>query len=96
MKKTKKRIIIAVCVFIFVLTVVFPLIVTAVIYNKNFDIRYETKSWDKWSVDDFNGLKRDGYSFKSNKGQTLIGYKYYKDGVDAPKAVIVMAHGLRK
>jgi len=78
---------------ILAVAVVLPLIVAAVIYDKNFDIRFETKSWDKWSVDGFDGLKRDEFSFKSNKGQTLIGYKYYKESAEAPKAVIVMAHG---
>jgi len=96
MKKTKspKRIIIAICVIFFTVTVVLPVIVTAVIYKINFNTRYETYSWLKRSVDDFGGLKRDRYSFQSNKGQTLIGYKYYKDSADTPKAVIVTAHGL--
>ena len=42
---------------------------------------------------EFEGLNRERYSFISNNGQTLVGYKYYKKS-ETSKGVVVIAHGL--
>lgn len=62
------------------------------VYNQFFGIRYETYEPLAWSVEDFDGLMRDKYTFESDKGQTLTGYKYYKDGTEI-KGLVVIAHG---
>ena len=64
------------------------------VYKQNFCIRCETYEPYKYSVEDFEGLSRTRYEFKSNKGQTLVGYMYYSDSApEDKKAIVVMAHG---
>lgn len=64
------------------------------VYKQNFCVRCETYEPYKYSVDDFEGLSRTRYEFKSNKGQTLVGYMYYSDSApEDKKAIVVMAHG---
>lgn len=63
-----------------------------IIYNDNFNVRFETAEWLKYSVSDFEGLKMEECTFASNNGQRLAGYKYSKDGQPI-KGVAVLAHG---
>lgn len=62
------------------------------IYNDNFGKRFATYEPWAWSMDDFDGLSRDKYTFPSDKGQLLTGYKYYRDSENA-KGLVVIAHG---
>lgn len=62
------------------------------IYNDNFDKRFTTYEPMAWSIEDFDGLLRDKYTFESDKGQLLTGYKYFREGVE-PKGLVVIAHG---
>lgn len=63
------------------------------IYHDNFGVRYTTYEPLTWGIEDFDGLMRDKYTFESNKGQMLTGYKYYRNNTEV-KGVVVLAHGL--
>ena len=55
-------------------------------YNGNKNLRYFTAS-------DFPGLLAEPVSFVSDRGQTLRGFLYLREGENAPKALLVFAHG---
>jgi hypothetical protein len=63
------------------------------IYQDNFGNKYETISWMARSLNEFNGLRSQRYTFESNRGQQLVGYKYYKE-TNNTKGLVVIAHGL--
>ncbi len=91
--KKVKRIIIALCIVALVLFIALPLGLSIYIYESNFGNRFTTTSWLARSMDEFEGLKTKRYTFKSNKGQQLVGYVYHKDNTN-PKGMIIIAHGL--
>ena len=62
------------------------------VYNDNFGKRFTTGEIYTFRVEDFDGLSREKYTFTSDKGQKLTGYKYYR-GDEAPKGMVVIAHG---
>jgi len=62
-----------------------------VIYKDNFGSRFESYPPLMYSVDDFEGLNRTKYTFPSDKGQKLVGYKYWAS--EEEKGIIVLAHG---
>lgn len=62
------------------------------VYNDNFGKRFTTYELWSFSIEDFDGLLRDKYTFSSDKGQKLTGYKYYRDSKEA-KGLVVIAHG---
>ncbi len=68
-----------------------PKIIASVVYKDNFEQRFETYKPTARSIDEFDGLLVSEYTFESNNGQNLAGYKYYRDGT--AKGVVVMAHG---
>ena len=89
-----KKIFLSVLGIILVLSVAGLWIGAVTVYKQNFCIRCETYEPYKFSVEDFEGLSRTRYEFKSNKGQTLVGYMYYSDSApEDKKAIVVMAHG---
>lgn len=90
--KKKTKIIVTVCIVLILLALLLPLLLSVNIYQSNFGGRYETAPWMMRNLDEFNGLNREQYSFNSNDGQNLIGYKYYKESDDV-KGVIIIAHG---
>lgn len=98
MAKLKKpvKIILIVLGIIIVLLIAAALILTKPlamsVYNQFFGIRYTTYEPLAWSVEDFDGLMRDKYTFESNNEQVLTGYKYYKDNAET-KGLLVIAHG---
>ncbi len=93
-KKNKKvKVIITVLVVLIIFAVLSPILFSAYIYDSNFSERYETAPWVIRSLDEFDGLNRVRYSFQSNDGQNLVGYKYFKES-DAMKGIIIIAHGL--
>ena len=64
---------------------------SVVIYNENFNKRFETYEPLMLHPEDFDGLERTRYQFASDKGQMLTGYAY-SAGED-PKGIIIIAHG---
>ncbi len=69
-----------------------PKIIAKSVYEENFGNRFETYEPMSLSIEDFDGLMRQKYTFESNEGQLLTGYSYYKES-QTPKAVMVLAHG---
>jgi len=94
MKKTKLKkrqiLILALCI-VAVLAIAGDWVLSVVIYNVNFDRRFESYEPLMRYVDDFAGLQRTRYEFPSDKGQSLVGY-LYRAGEDQ-RGIIVMAHG---
>lgn len=62
------------------------------VYHENFGVRFTTYDPLSWKIEDFDGLLRDRYTFESDQGQLLTGYKYYRDG-ETIKGLVVIAHG---
>ena len=94
MKKALKitLIIVGVLVVLLVLAGIFaPPIIADAVYKDNFGQRFETYEPTARSVDEFEGLNVEEYTFESDKGQKLAGYKYYRE--TEPKGVVVLAHG---
>ena len=95
LKKPVKIILIVLGVLIVLLAaaaIILPKPLAMSVYNQFFGVRYTTYEPLAWSIEDFDGLMRDKYTFESNKGQTLTGYKYYKDASET-KGLVVLAHG---
>ena len=89
-----KKIFLSIIGVILVLSVAGLWIGAVTVYKQNFGVRCETYEPYKYSINDFDGLSRTRYEFKSNKGQTLVGYMYYSDSApEDKKAIVVMAHG---
>ena len=89
-QKVKK--IIKICISAYIALSVVGLTVGMLIsYKLYFCQRFTTYEPKKLYVEDYPGLSRTRYDFKSNKGQRLAGYWYSADA-DA-SAIIVLAHG---
>lgn len=67
-------------------------VLTVMIYNGNFDKRFESYEPLMLYLDDFDGLQRTQYKFSSDKGQILTGYMYSQG--ESQHGIIIMAHGL--
>lgn len=94
-KKKKKLIIIlssVAAVLILIIFLIAPFTISAIIYDGVFGERFETNDNYRLYLDDFDGLQADRYEFKSDNGQTLIGYRYYINN-EKPCGVVVIAHG---
>lgn len=91
-KKVKRAIIIVVCVVLAIFLVVLPAI-SLFLYSTVFGVRYDKSPAKMNLVASFPGLQRERYEITSNEGQTVVGYRYYREGRD-PKALVVMAHGI--
>ena len=91
-KSKKKKILIIILCIAAVLMVAGDQILTVMIYNENFDQRFESYEPLMLYVDDFDGLQRTQYEFSSDKGQELTGYLY--SAGESQRGIIVMAHGL--
>lgn len=90
--KKKTALITIICILLAIFLIIMP-IISVNIYNSNFGERFETPRWMAFSLNNFKGLKVQECTFKSNKGQLLAGYHYYKENQQI-KGVIVLAHGL--
>lgn len=64
--------------------------VAASIYSDNFNCRFTTRGLQAYDIADFPSMTRGRHMFKSNKGQTLVGYLY--KSAEA-RGVVVFAHG---
>lgn len=95
MKKLLKISLIVVCVLIVILIAAMlflPKYLAVTVYNENFNKRFTSYEPLTFDIDDFDSLQRVKYTFPSNKGQMLTGYRY--DHADVvPLGVIVLAHG---
>ncbi len=94
MKKTKskkKQVLIIVLCIAAVLMIAGDWALTVMIYNENFNQRFESYEPLMLYVDDFDGLQRTRYEFTSDKGQKLAGYMYSVG--ENQHGIIVMAHG---
>lgn len=91
-KKRKKKTLIAItCILLAIPLIILP-VTTVAVYESIFGTRYETVSWMKFSIEDYEGLQVERSDFQSDD-VTLAGYKYAKAGQEA-KGVVVIAHGL--
>lgn len=94
MKKTiskKTKIILIVLCAVVVIIIAGLYAVAVIIYNDNFNKRFESYEPLMLYIDDFEGLERTQYQFPSDKGQLLTGYMY-SFGEDQ-HGIVVMAHG---
>ena len=66
-------------------------ILSAAVYNMQFNNRYESYEPLKLYLEDFDGLESTQYKFPSDKGQMLTGYMYSSGGDQ--RGIVVMAHG---
>ncbi len=89
--KSKKKILAIVLCIVVVLLVVGDWALTVIIYNANFNQRFESYEPLTYYVEDFDGLHRTRYEFASDKGQTLVGYMY--SAGENQRGIIVLAHG---
>ncbi|NLL43074.1 MAG: alpha/beta hydrolase [Firmicutes bacterium] len=78
---------------ILIFLVLFPFGMAVVVYEQNFGQRHETYLPLSRSLNEFPSLQRTRYTFTSQRGQELVGYKYCKEGPD-PSGVVIIAHGL--
>ena len=95
MKKTLKIVLISVGALLILAVVAVLILIKPIsmsIYNDNFGKRFTTSEPWAWSIGDFDGLTREKYTFPSDKGQILTGYKYFRNA-EAPKGMVVIAHG---
>lgn len=94
LSKQKKRIIkasVAVVVILLFLLVIAPYSVSAIVLNKVFGRRFETKDYLRFEVSDFDGLQAQKHTFNSD-GRQLVGYRYYSDNAN-PKGLVILSHG---
>lgn len=75
------------------LLVIVPFGVAIFLYEQYFGQRQETYAPLGRSLEEFVGLQSERYTFTSQQGQVLVGYRYFKEGVDA-RGTVIMAHGL--
>lgn len=93
MYSRKRKIIVILSVVFIVLLLIIPFGLSVMIYEDNFGERFETYAPMARSKDEFAGLKVHRYTFPSNNGQLLVGYKYYRS-IEDSKGVVVISHGL--
>ena len=89
--KSKRKILIIVLSVVIVLFIAGDWALSVIIYNENFNQRFESDEAFIRHVDDFDGLQRTKYEFVSNKGQKLTGYLYTTE--EKPHGIVVMSHG---
>lgn len=89
--KKKKKIFIIIALIVVLLLIAGDWILSVMIYNENFNRRFESYEPQMLYVDDYDGLQRTKYEFASDKGQKLIGYMY--SAGENQRGIVVMAHG---
>lgn len=90
-KPKKKKILFLILSIVIALIIVGDWALSVMVYNENFNLRFESYEPLMFYVDDFDGLQRTKYEFSSNKGQKLAGYMYSSG--ENQRGIIVMAHG---
>ena len=89
--KSKKKKILFILSIVVTLIIAGDWILTVMVYNENFNQRFESYEPLMLYVDDFDGLHRTKYEFSSNEGQKLAGYMYSSG--ENQRGIVVMAHG---
>ena len=77
-------------------------IVTMIVYESIFSMRFEPVDWMEFSTSEFENLTVERSDFQTENGEFLAGFCYAKtsenetlsDMQSAPKGVVVFAHGL--
>lgn len=87
----KKKIVISIISVLLVLIIGGLWGLSVIIYNDNFDKRFESYEPYMYYVEDFENLERTQYKFESDEGQMLTGYMYSSG--ENQKGVVVIAHG---
>ena len=90
-KKSKIKIILIVIFGVIIALIAGDWVISVMIYNDNFNQRFDSYEPLMLYVDDFDGLQRTRYEFPSDKGQMLTGYMY-STGTDQ-RGIVVIAHG---
>ena len=90
-KSKKKKILFIILSIVVTLIIAGDWILTVMVYNENFNQRFESYEPLMLYVDDFDGLHRTKYEFSSNEGQKLAGYMYSSG--ENQRGIVVMAHG---
>lgn len=72
-KSKKKKIFFIILSIVVTLIIAGDWILTVMVYNENFNQRFESYEPLMLYVDDFDGLHRTKYEFSSNEGQKLAG-----------------------
>lgn len=88
--KKKRSFLITLCI-IAVLLIVGDWVFSVMIYEENFNKRFESYEPLMLYLDDFDGLERTQYEFYSDKSQKLTGYMYSSG--ENQHGIIIMAHG---
>ena len=98
MKSNKKKLIIiivsAVLAVLLLASGIALYAVSVSIYDGSFNYRCETNEENSFEMSEFPLMTRERHTFKSNDGQTLVGYLYEQSAPYEEKGVIVFAHGL--
>ncbi|NLC39948.1 MAG: lysophospholipase [Clostridiaceae bacterium] len=92
MEKKKKNI--KIIVFVLVLVLSFPFVFSMIVYERNFNQRYEVYEPLSRTIDEFPGLSSERHIFTSNKDQELVAYLYSHTDIDAPHGLVIISHGL--
>ena len=90
-KSKKKKILFLVAAIVAVLIIAGDWALSVMVYNENFNQRFESYEPLMFYVEDFDGLQRTKYEFHSDEGQKLAGY-LYRSG-ENQRGIVVMAHG---
>lgn len=90
-KSKKKRILSIIILSLIAVLIAVDWAVTVIVYNDNFNQRFESYKPLMLNVDDFDGLQRTRYEFSSDKGQKLTGYLYHSG--ENQRGIVVMSHG---
>ncbi len=90
-KSKKKKVLLIVLALVAVLVIAGDWALSVMVYDENFNQRFESYEPLMLYVDDFDGLARTKYEFPSNKGQKLVGYLYSSG--ENQRGIIVLAHG---
>lgn len=91
-KRLPKLLTWSLAVVLTVLLVVLP-VISVLVYESVFGVRYETPEWFAYEVSEFDGLQMEPCNFSSEQGQILAGYRYHREGQNV-KGLVVLAHGL--
>ncbi len=91
--KKRTKILIATIICLILLVTVIPLGIAGYIYEQNFSTIYEPVEWIRRSVNEFEDLKAERITFKTDNGNELVGYIYSKT-FEEYKGVIIISHGM--
>ena len=89
--KSKRKTIIIIVSIVAALILAADWAASVIIYNENFNRRFESYAPFMRYVDDYEGLLRTRYEFASDQGQKLTGYLYSSE--EAPRGIVILAHG---